>query len=261
LARSNQVLSAAYGLLLHHVWLLWWLSGATFAPHSQTCPQTTHARITPTHTPHPTQQEQRLTEAELESRFSVSLLPKTLVFTQEDLLGLLEVRALFVCMCMHCVRVVLVQGVQGRCVSACMHACMHRRRHTHTHTSINTLTIDTPSHTRLAHTPCTQSNDAPFKRMLGAVVDTECWEAARKAAADHTSSLTSRQDSSAGVRASLCQRVGRLATEVQELQEREQEWQQQAEAAQARCVSRDARRADCLLRRSLPCRATFKFAV
>lgn len=40
-----------------------------------------------------TQQEQRLTEAELESRFSASLLPKTLVFTQEDLLELLQVRA------------------------------------------------------------------------------------------------------------------------------------------------------------------------
>jgi hypothetical protein len=38
-----------------------------------------------------TQQEQRLTEAELESRFSASLLPKTLVFTQEDLLELLQV--------------------------------------------------------------------------------------------------------------------------------------------------------------------------
>lgn len=38
-----------------------------------------------------TQQEQRLTEAELEARFSASLLPKTLVFTQEDLLELLQV--------------------------------------------------------------------------------------------------------------------------------------------------------------------------
>jgi hypothetical protein len=38
-----------------------------------------------------TQQEQRLTEAELESGFSTSLLPKTLVFTQEDLLELLQV--------------------------------------------------------------------------------------------------------------------------------------------------------------------------
>jgi hypothetical protein len=38
-----------------------------------------------------TQQEQRLTEAELEARFSASLLPRTLVFTQEDLLELLQV--------------------------------------------------------------------------------------------------------------------------------------------------------------------------
>ena len=38
-----------------------------------------------------TQQEQRLTEEQLESVFSASLLPKTLVFTQEDLLGLLQV--------------------------------------------------------------------------------------------------------------------------------------------------------------------------
>lgn len=38
-----------------------------------------------------TKQEQRLTEAELEGRFSASLLPKTLVFTQEGLLALLQV--------------------------------------------------------------------------------------------------------------------------------------------------------------------------
>jgi hypothetical protein len=38
-----------------------------------------------------TRQDQRLTEAELESRFSASLLPRTLVFTQEDLLELLQV--------------------------------------------------------------------------------------------------------------------------------------------------------------------------
>jgi hypothetical protein len=40
-----------------------------------------------------TQQEQRLTEKELEERFSASLLPRTLVFTQEDLLELLQVCA------------------------------------------------------------------------------------------------------------------------------------------------------------------------
>lgn len=39
-----------------------------------------------------TKQEQRLTELELEARFSASLLPKTLVFTQEGLLSLLQVR-------------------------------------------------------------------------------------------------------------------------------------------------------------------------
>jgi hypothetical protein len=36
-------------------------------------------------------QEQRLTEQLLQARFSSSLLPKTLVFTQEDLLALLQV--------------------------------------------------------------------------------------------------------------------------------------------------------------------------
>lgn len=41
-----------------------------------------------------TRQDQRLTEAELESRFTASLLPRTLVFTQEDLLELLQV-----CLC------------------------------------------------------------------------------------------------------------------------------------------------------------------
>jgi hypothetical protein len=38
-----------------------------------------------------TAQEQRLTEQLLQSKFSTSLLPKTLVFTQEDLLALLQV--------------------------------------------------------------------------------------------------------------------------------------------------------------------------
>lgn len=38
-----------------------------------------------------TAQEQRLTEQALQARFSASLLPKTLVFTQEDLLALLQV--------------------------------------------------------------------------------------------------------------------------------------------------------------------------
>jgi hypothetical protein len=38
-----------------------------------------------------TSQEQRLTQEVLEARFSASLLPKTLVFTQEDLLALLQV--------------------------------------------------------------------------------------------------------------------------------------------------------------------------
>lgn len=49
-----------------------------------------------------TQQEQRLTEKELEERFSASLLPRTLVFTQEDLLELLQVCAWdFVRSCCH----------------------------------------------------------------------------------------------------------------------------------------------------------------
>lgn len=38
-----------------------------------------------------TGQESALTEEALEARFDTSLLPKTLVFTQEDLLGLLQV--------------------------------------------------------------------------------------------------------------------------------------------------------------------------
>jgi hypothetical protein len=45
-----------------------------------------------------TQQEQRLTEQLLQARFSSSLLPKTLVFTQEDLLALLQVRRCCCCM-------------------------------------------------------------------------------------------------------------------------------------------------------------------
>jgi hypothetical protein len=43
-----------------------------------------------------TAQEQRLTEQVLQARFSTSLLPKTLVFTQEDLLALLQVRHVMV---------------------------------------------------------------------------------------------------------------------------------------------------------------------
>lgn len=36
-------------------------------------------------------QEQALTEKELQARFSASLLPKTLVFTQEELMNVLQV--------------------------------------------------------------------------------------------------------------------------------------------------------------------------
>lgn len=68
--------------------------------------------------------------------------------------------------------------------------------------------------------------------MLSSVVDTECWEAARAAAAARSSALSRQQDSSEALRASLSSRVARLQGDLQQQQQAATQWQQQAEAAQ-----------------------------
>jgi hypothetical protein len=79
-----------------------------------------------------------------------------------------------------------------------------------------------------------QYGDAAFKRMLSSVVDTDCWEEAREAAAEQRKGLTKQQAVAEGVMQSLSATVRGLRLDLQQTQQQEQTWEQQAQAQKVR---------------------------
>ena len=90
--------------------------------------------------------------------------------------------------------------------------------------------------------PCTaagadcwlQYGDAAFKRMLSSVVDTDCWEAAREAAAEQRKGLAKQQDRAEGVMQSLTAAVQRLQLDLQQTAQQEQGWEEQVQTQKVR---------------------------
>jgi hypothetical protein len=77
-----------------------------------------------------------------------------------------------------------------------------------------------------------QYGDAAFKKMLSSVVDTDCWESAREAAAGQGKALTKQQTISQGVMQSLETSVQRLQLELQQTAQHEQAWEEQQQQNQ-----------------------------
>lgn len=78
---------------------------------------------------------------------------------------------------------------------------------------------------------CTlQYGDAAFKKMLSSVVDTDCWESAREAAAAQGKTMAKQQAMAEGIIQSLQTALQRLQLELQQTQQQERTWQQQQEA-------------------------------
>lgn len=63
--------------------------------------------------------------------------------------------------------------------------------------------------------------------MLSSVVDTDCWEKAREAAAEQRKGLVKQQDMAEGVMQSLSAAVQRLQLDLQHTAQQEQTWEQQ----------------------------------
>lgn len=74
--------------------------------------------------------------------------------------------------------------------------------------------------------------------MLSSVVDTDCWEAAREAAAEQRKGLTKQQAVAEGVMQSLSAAVERLRLDLQHTQQQEQGWEQQTQAQKVRASCR-----------------------
>lgn len=83
-----------------------------------------------------------------------------------------------------------------------------------------------------------QSGDADFKRLLSSVVDTDCWEVAKKAAAERVSNIDRQLNSTEGVLRSLGGSVARLEGDLAAQLHEEADWQQQQQTQQV-CATRE----------------------
>lgn len=70
--------------------------------------------------------------------------------------------------------------------------------------------------------------------MLSSVVDTDCWEAAREAAAEQRKGLAKQQDRAEGVMQSLAAAVQRLQLDLQQTAQQEQGWDEQVQTQKVR---------------------------
>lgn len=73
--------------------------------------------------------------------------------------------------------------------------------------------------------------------MLGSVVDTECWEAAREAAASQGKNLSKQAATAEGVVSTLESALQRLQLDLVHKQQQERDWQQQQQAEKV-CLRR-----------------------
>jgi septal ring factor EnvC (AmiA/AmiB activator) len=79
-----------------------------------------------------------------------------------------------------------------------------------------------------------QYGDAAFKRMLGSVVDIECWEGAREAAASQGKALSKQAATAEGVISALEAALQRLQVDLSHKQQQERDWEQRQEAEKVR---------------------------